>query len=94
LCRYSLQQLERIRESYEKFTPYIRMLIGALTVLTVIWELMLLVTALYFNNFPQKVFGGMFGIVGWFMTYRVWYAAPPLDSWSPGLPGRGVVRYQ
>jgi hypothetical protein len=55
---------------------------------------MLLATAVYFHNFPQKIFGGLFAVVGWFFTYKVWYALPPFNSVSPGLPGKGVIRYQ
>ncbi|XP_006881611.1 PREDICTED: fat storage-inducing transmembrane protein 2 [Elephantulus edwardii] len=59
-------------------------LVIALGTLTFIWVLMFLCTAVYFHDFLQKVFGTMFGLLGWYGTYRCWY----LKSFSPGLPPR------
>nr|XP_010957019.1 acyl-coenzyme A diphosphatase FITM2 [Camelus bactrianus] len=57
-------------------------LVVALGFLTVIWVWMFLCTAVYFHNLSQKVFGTLFGLLGWYGTYGFWY----LKSFSPGLP--------
>ncbi|KAF5917519.1 acyl-coenzyme A diphosphatase FITM2 [Diceros bicornis minor] len=54
----------------------------ALGFLTFIWVWMFLCTAVYFHNLSQKVFGTLFGLLGWYGTYGFWY----LKSFSPGLP--------
>ncbi|CAD7669350.1 unnamed protein product [Nyctereutes procyonoides] len=57
-------------------------LVVALGFLTFIWVWMFLCTAVYFHNLSQKVFGTLFGLLGWYGTYGFWY----LKSFSPGLP--------
>lgn len=57
-------------------------LVVALGSLTFIWVWMFLCTAVYFHNLSQKVFGTLFGLLGWYGTYGFWY----LKSFSPGLP--------
>jgi len=76
--------------------PYIRLLIFILTLLTLLWELMLLATILYFHNMPQKLTGAAFAATGWFLSYRVWYMpkVSRMTAWTPGPPGRGLIRYQ
>lgn len=41
----------------------------ALGLLTFIWVWMFLCTAVYFHNLSQKVFGTLFGLLGWYGTY-------------------------
>ncbi|KAM5177242.1 acyl-coenzyme A diphosphatase FITM2 [Callospermophilus lateralis] len=57
-------------------------LVVALGFLTFIWVWMFLCTAVYFHDLSQKVFGTLFGLLGWYGTYGFWY----LKSFSPGLP--------
>lgn len=57
-------------------------LVVALGSLTFIWVWMFLCTAVYFHNLSHKVFGTLFGLLGWYGTYGFWY----LKSFSPGLP--------
>ncbi|XP_075384836.1 acyl-coenzyme A diphosphatase FITM2 isoform X1 [Tenrec ecaudatus] len=57
-------------------------LVIALGALTFLWVLMFLCTAVYFHDFAQKVFGTLFGLLGWYGTYGFWY----LKAFSPGLP--------
>lgn len=57
-------------------------LVVALGFLTCVWLWMFLCTAVYFHDFSQKLFGTMFGLLGWYGTYRFWYQKP----FSPGLP--------
>jgi len=96
LCRYTVEDLDRIHLAYSWSLPYVRILLVALTLLTLLWELMLLATVLYFHNMPQKLTGAAFAAIGWFLAYRVWYlpSVTKFTVWSPGLPGRGIIRYQ
>uniref|UniRef100_A0A8C2V3V9 Fat storage inducing transmembrane protein 2 n=2 Tax=Chinchilla lanigera TaxID=34839 RepID=A0A8C2V3V9_CHILA len=57
-------------------------LVVALDFLTFIWVWMFLCTAVYFHDVSQKVFGTLFGLLGWYGTYGFWYQ----KSFSPGLP--------
>ena len=67
----------------------------ALSLLTLLWELMLLATAIYFHNLPQKLTGAAFAALGWFISYRVWYlpTTAAMTAWTPGPTGRGVIKY-
>jgi len=96
LCRYTTEDLDRVRLAYSWSLPFIRLLIVALTLLTLLWELMLLATIMYFHNMPQKLTGAAFAAIGWFLAYRVWYlpSVTRLTTWTPGPPGRGLIRYQ
>uniref|UniRef100_A0A4X2JXM1 Fat storage inducing transmembrane protein 2 n=1 Tax=Vombatus ursinus TaxID=29139 RepID=A0A4X2JXM1_VOMUR len=57
-------------------------LVVALGCLAYIWIWMFFCTAVYFHDLSQKVFGTLFGLVGWYGTYGFWYLKP----FSPGLP--------
>jgi len=96
LCRYTSEELDRVQFAYSWSLPYIRLLVVALTLLTLLWELMLLATIFYFHNMPQKLTGAAFAAIGWFLAYRVWYlpSTSKLTMWTPGLPGCGLIRYQ
>ncbi|KAK3518972.1 hypothetical protein QTP70_016205 [Hemibagrus guttatus] len=54
----------------------------ALTAITFIWVWMFACTSVYFHNLIQKILGTGFGVLGWYVTYKVWY----LNPFSPGLP--------
>jgi hypothetical protein len=94
--RYTADQLQCIRASYVTHTPFIRALMIVLTLLTILWEMMLVATAIYFHNLPQKLTGAAFAALGWFISYRVWYspATVALTAWTPGPTGRGLIKYQ
>ena len=87
--RFGGFELIKLQERYENNTPYVRSLAVALMFLTFIFELMLLGTILYFHNMPQKVSGAVFAVIGWFITYRMWYKTPL----SPGEVGIGKFKY-
>lgn len=54
----------------------------ALCAIALIWVWMFACTSVYFHNLSQKVLGTVFGVLGWYVTYKVWYKNP----FSPGLP--------
>ncbi|XP_018604513.1 acyl-coenzyme A diphosphatase FITM2 [Scleropages formosus] len=54
----------------------------ALNAIVTVWIWMFGCTSVYFHDITQKLFGTAFGLVAWYITYRVWY----LNPFSPGLP--------
>ncbi|XP_017291390.1 fat storage-inducing transmembrane protein 2 [Kryptolebias marmoratus] len=54
----------------------------ALNVITVLWVWMFVCTSVYFHDLSHKLLGTLCGLLGWYLTYRVWYLKP----FSPGLP--------
>uniref|UniRef100_A0A2R5LKW7 Putative inositol phospholipid synthesis protein scs3p n=1 Tax=Ornithodoros turicata TaxID=34597 RepID=A0A2R5LKW7_9ACAR len=83
------EKLVVLREEYSKLTPYIRYLFVGMTFLSILWDVMLVCTVIYFHTMVQKVSGGIIAVLLWFVTYRLLYTLP----WSPGLPGKGLVKY-
>ncbi|XP_022660292.1 FIT family protein CG10671-like isoform X2 [Varroa jacobsoni] len=83
------EQKQALRENYPKYTPYIRVLFIALTVLAVLWDVMLVSTVLYFHTMVQKMAGGVLAVLCWYFIYRFWYPSLIL----PPMPGVGLIRY-
>ncbi|RVE71156.1 hypothetical protein OJAV_G00071270 [Oryzias javanicus] len=54
----------------------------ALNLIVVMWVWMFACTSVYFHDPSHKLLGTACGLLGWFLTYRVWYLTPC----SPGLP--------
>ncbi|XP_026097703.1 acyl-coenzyme A diphosphatase FITM2 [Carassius auratus] len=54
----------------------------ALNAIVAIWIWMFGCTSVYFHDIIDKVIGTLCGILGWYLTYVVWYPMP----FSPGLP--------
>ena len=88
--RLSEENLEIVKKSYLDNIFYVRALVVALTFLILIWDMMLLSTILYFHNMPQKLTGGALAILGWFITYQLWYQS---TGPSPGSPGKGILKF-
>ncbi|XP_067135550.1 acyl-coenzyme A diphosphatase FITM2 [Centruroides vittatus] len=83
------RELSNLKNSYEKYTVFIKALFIFMTGLYILWDVMLIGTILYFHTMVQKVAGGIIAVLTWFFTYRVWYHAES----SPGLPGQGPFKY-
>lgn len=83
-------QFKHVKHHYEKFTPYIRLLLILVAVFQILWDVMLICTTLYYHIMIEKFLGGAIAIITWFITYRVWYAHPKL---LPKLPGDGIFKY-
>lgn len=81
---------ERSKKLYDILTPLIKLNFILIGVLSLLWEVMLLTTCLYFHTMLHKIFAA-FGAIGiWFLTYKTWYENKNLPL-SPGLPGYGSV---
>lgn len=84
-------ELARLSYLYTRYTPLIRLLFVAMTVLQLLWDIMLVSTMLYFHKMIEKVLGGIFAILTWFFTYRFWYTSPTI---LPDSVGKGLFNYQ
>lgn len=91
LRNLSGDEFQTVKTAYEKYTPYIRLLFIAMTVLHILWDVMLLCTMLYYHKMVEKVLSGIFAIITWFITYRAWY---PANSVLPNVAGSGQFTYQ
>ena len=83
-------QLELLRQKYEKFTPYVRVCFIGMTILSIVWDVMLVSTTIYFHSTPEKFVASVIAVLIWFFTYRFLYTNHILNMC---LPGEGVVRY-
>lgn len=76
---------------YEKYTPVIRLLFVAMTLLQLLWDIMLICTMLYYHRMVEKVSAGIIAIITWYFTYRAWY--PSKGLWPEGV-GTCTFKYQ
>jgi len=89
LRKLSVNQIEALQSSYEKQTPRIKVFLILLTLLSILWEVMLIFTCLFFHSLLQKILGTLIAILCWYATYKMWFKS----GYSPGLPGDGMVKY-
>ncbi|XP_035678766.1 fat storage-inducing transmembrane protein 2-like [Branchiostoma floridae] len=74
-------------EWFYRLTPAISVLFGVLCSLTLLWEFMLMTTAIYFHTISHKLIGLACGTLSWYYTYGRWYKHA-----FPGLPGEGPLQ--
>ncbi|XP_029993883.1 acyl-coenzyme A diphosphatase FITM2 [Sphaeramia orbicularis] len=60
----------------------LNLLYVALNFIVILWVWMFACTSVYFHTLFDKLLGTLCGLLGWYLTYRVWYLKPL----SPGLP--------
>ncbi|CAK1556276.1 unnamed protein product [Leptosia nina] len=84
------EDMNILKTSYEKFTPYVRALLIAITCLQLLWDVMLVSTIIYYHIMVEKFISGVIAVLTWFVTYRVWYTLPKV---LPNLPGHGLFKY-
>ncbi|XP_037085964.1 fat storage-inducing transmembrane protein-like [Pollicipes pollicipes] len=80
---------EQMKVDYVKFTPHVKVLFVLLTMLSILWDVMLVGTILYFHTMVQKMCGGIIAIMAWFFLYRYLY-----PQGFACLPGQGAFKYQ
>uniref|UniRef100_A0A0A9X571 FIT family protein CG10671 n=2 Tax=Lygus hesperus TaxID=30085 RepID=A0A0A9X571_LYGHE len=80
------RDLNFLSTSYTQFTPYIKALFIAITGLTVIWEMMLWATVLYYHSMLEKFLAALIAVSLWYFTYYIWFPRNILIS-SPGEDG-------
>lgn len=82
--------LEFLKKAHRALTPYLRGLFVAMTLQQLLWDIMLVLTLLYYHIMIEKFLGGMAAVVTWYITYKWWYKLP-----KNGLlaPGEGLFKY-
>jgi len=85
------EQFNNLKYLYNRFTPAVRLLFVAMTVLQLLWDIMLVGTMLYYHRMIEKFVGGTIAILTWFFTYRFWYSRTAI---MPEAAGKGVFNYQ
>jgi len=86
----SSEELVLVKEKFEKFTPYIRMVFIGMTILVLVWDVMLVATIIYFHSTPEKFVASVISVLVWFFTYRFVFHRRLIGI---PLPGEGVIRY-
>lgn len=85
------EEISTLRQLYQKYTPIIKLLFVAITVLQLLWDVMLVCTMLYYHRMVEKVVGGVIAIITWYFTYHAWY---PYKTILPDAAGKGTFNYQ
>ena len=75
------------------FSKPIGMFYFALAALTVLWEFMLLSTALHFYNVLHKLLAATLAVFFWLITYRVWFRMNHGSTLAPCSPGEGFIHF-
>lgn len=83
------EEFESLKENYKKYDVIAKVVLIGLTLLTVLWDIMIVATALYFHVMIEKVIAGLIASFMWFVVYRGVYSL----EMSPGLPGSGLFKY-
>lgn len=86
------EDVSETRRLYKILTPYIKAVFIAITLISIIWEFMLLITVVYrFHTLPQKVTAAFVAVGCWFISYRIIYRSNV--SWLPSQPGKTPLEY-
>ncbi len=88
LSKLSLEEFLHLRKSYLAHTPTVRLLFCLMGCLVLLWDVMLVCTALFFHMMIEKVLATGCAVLVWFVLYRGVYA----NAW-PGLAGAGPFKY-
>jgi len=60
-----------LQERVEKWFYLLEYQLLIISLLTVVWEIMILVTAVHFHTTAEKLAGSLCGLLSWFLVYRV-----------------------
>ncbi|KAK6186559.1 hypothetical protein SNE40_008574 [Patella caerulea] len=90
--RLTASEVSQARTSHKQLTPLIQINVIAITLLSLLFEFMLLISIVYrFHTLSQKVFAAFIAVGCWFINYRMLYRTK-LDV-LPCLPGECVINY-
>ena len=73
-------------ERWQIYAKLIRILYVLLAALTILWEFMLLSTALYFHHTLHKLAAAAVAVFCWYVTYYVWYRTDHPSLLYPSKP--------
>jgi hypothetical protein len=86
----SIENMKKIKRWFNIFSPYIKINFILLAFLTLLCEVMLISTFLYYQTIIQKILSAFVSVIIWFLTYRCFYPNEKLP-FNPGAPGVGVI---
>jgi hypothetical protein len=89
LSSLSEEEFDNLKNNFAQNDIFVKVALIGMTWLCVLWDFMVLMTAIYFHVMIEKVLGGMAAAFSWMVIYRGFYS---LKS-SPGLPGQGAFKY-
>lgn len=90
--KVSQQDVTTTQYYLKTLSPYIKLTVFFLTLLSILWEMMLLASTVYrFHTLPQKVIASFVAVGCWFLSYQVMFTAKTF--WAPGLPGQTPLSY-
>lgn len=87
LRHLSSSDFDSARMQYQRSLPWVRLNFVLVTFISIIWDMMLISTILYFHSMPEKLISGIIAIGTWFITYRLCYPSQRL------IPGDGSFQY-
>lgn len=66
----SANDIANIKRFYRKLNVNIKIVTAILSLLTILWDVMLICTIIYFHNMPSKLTGVLVALFCWFVSYR------------------------
>lgn len=96
LPNVSRAEFKMIRSSYQRSSGLLRWVFSFTASLSVLWDLMLLATIIYFHSMPSKLLGASIGVSCWLLGYRFIFPSMEIGSFgglAPGMPGDGPVHF-
>lgn len=85
------QRFERLQQNHEQFNLYkkyslpLRITFIAITILSVIWDFMLLQTSMFYHTMFQKLVAAIWAFSMWAFTYQYIYKLIAIDVKSPKI---------
>lgn len=80
----------KVKNLYKKVSPFVKLNFILIGLLSILWEVMLLSTYLFFHSMLHKLLAAFCAIGVWFFTYKNWYTDKN-SILSPGMPGDGSI---
>jgi len=84
----SADEIINCANSYAAYDSWVRIWFVFMSMLSFLWEFMLIVTTLYYHTIYHKLLGAAIAILCWFLTYHVLF---PVRN-SLGVPGETRIR--
>jgi len=67
----STVEVSNIKRSYKKLNINVKILTAFFSLLSVLWDIMLFCTIVYFHNMPSKLTAVLIAVSCWFISYRL-----------------------
>ncbi|KER33066.1 hypothetical protein X801_03335 [Opisthorchis viverrini] len=94
--RVTVNEIKVMRSAFCRLTGSIRFLFSFVSFLCILWDIMFVVTVVYFHTMPTKLLGTVLGVSCWFIAYRVVFPCTKNGKWfgfAPGMPGESPLEF-